>query len=218
MLTVHQIVNYPVPSNCFVLYDKSIGRNCIVVDPGSKSDTVLLEFMASEHLVPQYIVLTHEHFDHCWGVNELIEKFDIPIICSEQCVECIKYEKKNCSVFYDYKERFTIDSPTITIESLGFEIPFAEKNIIFFNTPGHTDASISFTINLNLFTGDTLLKDIKTVTKLPTGSLSKLKNTLQVYSSMQGQNYMVYPGHGDSFPLDGYEISKAVSASINPKA
>ena len=95
MLSVHTIVNNPVPSNCFVLYDKAVGRKCVVVDPGSKSDGELFAFLDKEDLVPQYIILTHEHFDHCWGVNELVEKYQIPIICSELCAECIRYEKRN---------------------------------------------------------------------------------------------------------------------------
>lgn len=170
MLSIHTIVNKPVPSNCFVLYDKAVGRECIVVDPGSKSDDNLFDFLEEEGFVPQYIVLTHEHFDHCWGVNEFVEKYRVPIVCSELCADYIKYEKKNCSVFYDNNERFVINSPTISVESLNYVLPFAGTELHFFATPGHTDASVCFTVCKYLFTGDTLIKDLRTVTKLPTGS------------------------------------------------
>ena len=110
MLSVHTIINAPVPSNCFVLYDKTVGNECIIVDPGSKSDDILFAFLDQENLFPKYIILTHEHFDHCWGVKELVEKYNIPIICSALCAEYIQFEKRNCSVFYDNKEPFVIKS------------------------------------------------------------------------------------------------------------
>lgn len=206
MLNIHTIINNPVPSNCFVLFDKSVGRECIVVDPGSKSDDELFAFLDKEDLVPQYIFLTHEHFDHCWGVNELVEKYAVPIVCSELCADCIKYEKKNCSVFYDNNERFVITSPTISIESLNYVLPFAGTELRFFATPGHTDASVCFTVCKYLFTGDTLIKDLRTVTKLPTGSVAKLRVSMELLSSLRGKGYAVYPGHGEVFELDGYNL------------
>lgn len=210
MLNIHTIINNPVPSNCFVLYNKSVGKECIVVDPGSKSDDELFAFFDKEDLVPQYIFLTHEHFDHCWGVNELVEKYAVPIVCSELCADCIKYEKKNCSVFYDNNERFVITSPTISVESLNYVLPFAGTELHFFATPGHTDASVCFTVCKYLFTGDTLIKDLRTVTKLPTGSVAKLTESLNAIAKMKGQGHTVYAGHGESFLLDDYNFGKAL--------
>lgn len=210
MLEKKQIINDPVPSNCFVLYDKAVGRDCIVVDPGSKSDDKLFAFFEEEGLVPQYIVLTHEHFDHCWGVNELVEKYQVPIICSALCAECIQFEKRNCSVFYDNKERFVITSKTISVESLDNILPFAGTELRFFATPGHSNASVCFTVGQSLFTGDTLIKDLRTVTKLPTGSVAKLKDSLDVMATLKGNDFTVYPGHGDTFLLDDYNLEKVL--------
>ena len=97
----------------------------------------------------------------------------------------------------------------INVEFIDFELLFDAKKIRFFLTPGHTDASISFIADKFIFTGDTLLKGIKTVTKLPTGSLAKLKKSLQMYSKLQDQNLMVLPGHGDPFQLKGSELNNA---------
>lgn len=210
MLTVLTIVNKPVPSNCFVLYDKAVGCECIVVDPGSKRDDELFAFFEETGLLPQYIVLTHEHFDHCWGVNELVEKYQVPIICSALCAECLPFEKKNCSVFYDYNERFIITSKTVSIESLNNTLPFAGTELQFFASPGHTNASVCFTVGKGLFTGDTLIEDLRTVTKLPTGSVVKLKESLNTIAQLKGQGYTIYAGHGDSFLLDDYNLDKAL--------
>lgn len=214
MLTIHQIINSPVPSNCFVILDKAVGRECVVVDPGSKSDEELFAFIDGQHLEPKYVILTHEHFDHCWGVNELVGKYQIPIVCSALCAECIQYEKRNCSVFYDNNERFVIISKTIGVESLNYILPFLNTELRFFSSPGHTDASICFAVRNYLFTGDTLIKDIPTVVKLPTGSIDKLKVSYELFLQHQGEHYVIYPGHGDVFNLDEYNLIKIFKGSL----
>lgn len=183
--------------------------HCIVVDPGSRNNTELLFFLKENCLTPQYIVLTHEHFDHIGGVNGLVKKYSVPIVCSELCSQRIKDSFDNCSVMYDDNLAIVIDSPTLSIESLNYKLTFDGEQLEFFKTPGHSDASICFTYEDCLFTGDALLKDLKIVTKLPTGSKEKLNDTLQLFRIMQGQGLTVYPGHGESFGLDGYDLNKS---------
>lgn len=210
MLSIQRIINKPVTSNCFVLYDKAKGSGCIIVDPGSRDANNLLSLLLQEGLIPEFIILTHEHFDHCWCVNPVVDRFHIPIICSPECAEAIKHEKRNCSVFYDSSEGFTIDSETISVDSIGDAVQFNSHKIAFYRTPGHTDASISFVVGRYLFTGDTLIKGEKTVTKLPTGSADKLKESMCLYAKMQGAGYKVYPGHGEPFELDGYDLAAVI--------
>lgn len=215
MLTVQSFVNSPVTSNCYVLFDRDFGNECIIVDPGSRSEKELIDYLVGESLIPKYIILTHEHFDHCWGVNELVELYQIPIICSELCAEAIKHEKQNCSVFYDNKDCFTINSEALSIESKNSVLFFYGYKIQFYSTFGHTDASVSFVVDKCLFTGDTLIKDEKTVTKLPTGSVEKLKGSLSIYSSFLGKNFKVFPGHGECFLLNEYELNKSWKGTNN---
>lgn len=144
MLTVERIINKPVASNCFVIYDSSDESRCIIVDPGTKKYEELLAFISSHGLIPKYIILTHEHFDHCRGVNSLVEKYGIPIVCSQLCSEAIQFAKRNCSVFYDNSDAFTIVSKTISVESLEMCLSFLNKGIRFYSTPGHTKACICF--------------------------------------------------------------------------
>lgn len=214
MVEVARLLNEPVDSNCFVIYDKTKGHDCVVVDPGSNNNEQLFAFLEKEQLLPQYIILTHEHFDHCWGVNDLVEKYHIPIICSALCAECIQFEKRNCSVFYDNNKGFVITSKTIGVESLDYVLPFGDTEICFFESLGHTNASVCFTIDQSLFTGDTLIKDLRTVTKLPTGSVVKLQESIELLRNLQGDGYVVYPGHGDVFELDGYNLDLMVNGII----
>lgn len=207
MLIVHRIVNQPITSNCYVVYDKADGNECFLVDPGSKNEKELLDYLGQEKLEPKFIILTHEHFDHCWGVNQLVDHYHIPIVCSELCSEAIKYEKRNCSVFYDNREAFTIKSETISVESISNTLVFHGNKLKFFNTSGHTDASISFVVDKYLFTGDSLIKDEITVTKLPTGSVEKLNETFEILAKFKGRGLKVMPGHEEEFLLDDYDLT-----------
>lgn len=215
MLEVKQIINCPIDSNCFVIYGMEKGGDCIIVDPGSEDNSHLYELLKSEALSPQFIILTHEHFDHCWGVNQIVGQYNIPIVCSQRCAEAIKHEKRNCSVFYNNMEAFTIKSETISIESIGNELQFGDDMIRFYNTPGHTDASISFVADKYLFTGDTLIKDEKTVTKLPTGSVEKLSETVKILAELKGLGLEVKSGHGEEFMLDDYDLEKMTRGRLN---
>ena len=68
-------------------------------------------------------------------------------------------------------------------------------------TPGHSDDSVCLQVEGMLFTGDTLIKDVRTVTKLKTGSREKLRESLDVLASLKGHGLMVYPGHEELFEL-----------------
>ena len=93
-------------------------------------------------------------------------------------------QKRNCSVFYENTEAFVIDTETISVESQNFVLPFGSHEICFFMSFGHVDASISFTLGKNLFIGDALIKDMRTVTKLPTGSYCEVKRNSGIVSEI----------------------------------
>lgn len=211
MLEKKQIINHPVSSNCFVLFDKAVGRDCIVVDPGSKSDDKLFDFFKEEGLVPQYIVLTHEHFDHCWGVNDFRDNYPkVKLVCSRICSDAIQSGKKNYSVFHQ-QPGFEIKPADIILDDIGWQLAWNGKEIKFYPAQGHSAAGIVFFIGNYVFTGDTLIKDIKTVTKLKTASKEKLKETLSMLEEEKGKGLVVCPGHGEMFELDNYDLNRALN-------
>lgn len=65
MFEVHSIVHTPVSFNCYVLFDKVVGNECVIVDLGSKDENELFDYPGKQRPVPMFIILSHEHFDHC---------------------------------------------------------------------------------------------------------------------------------------------------------
>lgn len=208
-LEVVRIVNKPVSSNCFLIFDREVGCDCCVIDPGSECSDDLETKLVELGIYPKYVILTHEHFDHIWGCNFLIEKYHSTIISSSVCSEAIQDAKRNHSLFYNQKA-FTVPAADVYVEDIAFCWNWNGRNVRFFIAEGHTSAGICFSIESFLFTGDTLLKDLRTVTKLFCGSKERLLVTIDEIRKLQGLGYYVYPGHGDGFELDGYDLDKAL--------
>ena len=210
MLSLKQIENIPISSNCFVLFDKAVGNNCVVVDPGSENNTHIYRYLENEKLRPEYIILTHEHFDHCWGVNDMRNVYpNVKLVCSQICSEAIQDKKRNYSVFHQ-QPGFDLKPADIVLEDVNWVMNWNENQIRFVPAQGHSAAGIIIFIDKYVFTGDTLIKDIKTVTKLKTASKERLKDCLMMLEKEKGNKLIVCPGHGEFFDLDNYDLTKAL--------
>lgn len=194
-----RFINKPVDSNTYIFYTSG-SNEAIVVDPGDYQSEQVIDFLKVQKLVIRYVILTHEHFDHIWGIIRLAEAFDFEIICSEKCAQRISSEKGNLSLFYD-QVGFVINGPTLTIESLDYLLRWNGFVFTFIHTPGHTDSSISFLVENCLLTGDFIIPKRKTITKLPTGNKKDLKRSctlIEVF--MNDVSFKILPGH--DVPVD----------------
>lgn len=195
---IESIKNSPVDSNNFVIYT-SVNNSCIIIDPGTEDCSELVEFIHRKNLIPEYVLLTHEHFDHIWGINKLKDLFQFKLVCSTDCAKKIVDKKKNMSVFYN-QVGFESYPADIQFEDVYYNMEWNDIKIEFISTKGHTDASVCILIDNNLFTGDTIIKNSKTVTKLPGGSKSKLIESLSFLNKkFSGKQIKVHSGHGESF-------------------
>lgn len=209
-MVLKKIENTPISSNCFVLSDKAVGNNCIVVDPGSEHNDCLYQYLDQEQLIPEYVILTHEHFDHCWGVNDLRCRYPkVQLVCSMICSEAIQSRKRNYSVF-NQQPGFELEPADIILDEVGWQLEWNYRLIRFQSAQGHSAAGIVFFIDNYVFTGDSLIKDIKTVTKLKTASKEKLEETLDMLEEEKGKGLIVCPGHEEMFDLDNYPLGKAL--------
>jgi glyoxylase-like metal-dependent hydrolase (beta-lactamase superfamily II) len=195
-LQIYRLINSPISSNCFVVFDEG-SDNCIIIDPGSADSTELLNYLYEKKLKPEYILLTHEHFDHIWGVNTLKQLYNSTIICSTFCSERITDRKKNMSVFYEYPG-FECPEAEITFQE-EYDLFWNNKTIKLIYTPGHSSGSICIRLENILFSGDTIIPGEKTVTKFPTGNQDALKSTKELLSSILRYPIIMFPGHGEQF-------------------
>ena len=189
-MKIERIINQPVPSNCFIVFHER-EKSCIVIDPGSEDISGIESFIENKKV--EFIFLTHEHLDHVWGADQLRQKYHAKLCCSLEVSNAITDKKKNLSVFYN-QVGFELNAADIILEDADV-IDWHNVPVEIIHTPGHTDGSICIKVCNHLFTGDTIIKGIKTVTKLPGGNKEKLQNSIEKLEKMGLNSLNLYCGH-----------------------
>lgn len=142
----------------------------------------------------EYIFLTHGHFDHILGLNELkralnakaaINKNDV--IISDNINEFTRLFNMPDSIPPSY-EIYLNDGDVIKVGNLTFRV---------ITTPGHTEGGVCFLLDDKLFSGDTLFRESIGRTDLFGGNYKKLKSSITDKLFKLNDDITVYPGHGD---------------------
>ena len=204
-IKVLSFVNAPVPSNTYLLVKED---RCVVIDPGTREQADVRDYIQANGLALDYIILTHEHFDHCWGVNYLLEFFPAcKVVATRRCAEWVEKPWNYFNqLYYNSDEAYQIGKVELIAEDLGWKLLWGDVPLVFIDTPGHTDKGMCIDLGGSLFTGDTLLNQIKPLLKKRFGaSREKLRRSInKIYRSYSGDTY-IYPGHGEPFALKDAE-------------
>ena len=95
-LKVNHYVVGPVQTNCYFAINEET-KELLVIDPGASAKQ-LAERIRQEGCKPVAILLTHGHFDHATGAEELAQEFDgIPIYVYEDDKETLADPEMNVS-------------------------------------------------------------------------------------------------------------------------
>lgn len=201
MLKVERFINELMTSNCYVVYDEDTKR-CIVIDPASEKSLREIHFIKEKGLALDYIIITHEHTDHNWGVNALREHFpDSKLVCSEPCNKYVKKTNRAYFLYYynnpDYC--YEILPADILIKEDGC-LNWSRHQIQFVMTPGHSYGSMCFCIDGMLFTGDTMMP-FKPYFNGRDSNDGDWNKSVDLIKSLFPKKTIIYPGHGESLTL-----------------
>ena len=197
MLQIQRYVNELMTSNCYVVYD-DILKHCIIIDPGSEKSLREIEFINSNYLKADYIIITHEHTDHNWGVNSLLAEFKgIKLVSSAESKKWVNKANRAYFLFYydDPDYRYEMQLPDVTINSDEEHIDWIGYKIEFVLTPGHSFGSMCIKINNMLFTGDTIMP-YKPFFNGRDSNEDDWESSMKKCSSLIPLETIVYPGHG----------------------
>ena len=202
MLSVVSIESPAWKSRCHVVVNSGT-VSCLVVDPGN-FDIAQIEqvFVDQEITRCDYILLTHEHFDHIAGAEVLKNKTGAQMIASRACAAACRDVRENMSFYLDGKG-FSLGAVDWVCEERGWTIPWEGHRIEMAPCPGHSPGGILIRLNRFLFTGDSLLATGPGPTHLPGGNKAQLALSLEGLRRKYPGEMMVYPGHGEAFPLSG---------------
>lgn len=204
MIRVERFVNELMSSNCYLLVDE-VSMHCICIDPGSEKSLREIDYIEKNGLTLDYIILTHEHTDHTWGCNALVEKFGAKVVCSEVCKQNLANEfQAYFLLYYDNPDyRYNVCNVDYTTEELGGILDWQGHSFKFVYTPGHSMGSVCILVEGMLFTGDTVMQTKPYINKR-NGSKERFKESIAMILSKFDGEQTIYPGHGEVFKLKDY--------------
>lgn len=191
--------------NSYILMSKD---SAIVIDPGDFKQ--IAEALQGKRL--EYIIITHEHFDHIFALNELRDHFGAKVIAQRTASQNITTSSKNLSRFsdmiYDVMKvakrqnivEFNAQKADIEFDE-SYELLWQDHALLLTHTPGHTEGSCCIRVDRWLFCGDSLFE--ATQTSFLGGSKAKARYdeiSLPFFRSLDPDLH-VYAGHGESFIL-----------------
>lgn len=206
MQMIHYVVG-PIATNCYTLVNDD--NQGIVIDPGASGDKIG-EHLAEKGVTPAAILLTHGHFDHVSGVEDLVSFYQdkgvtIPVYILKDELPTLKDPQINLSGVMSWapKDFSGLITDTFTADE---EKEIAGFRLQVIPTPGHTPGGCSYYFPDEgiLFSGDTLFYGSAGRTDFEGGSTSALIHSIRERLLTLPDETKVYPGH-DSETTIGFE-------------
>jgi len=160
-------------------------------------DSVLVDIgdYRTEYSAVNKVLLTHAHFDHIYGLNKLAQRCgDLVVYTNEIGREMLLDAKKNLSFYHETPFIFSKHEAICVVRD-GLEVKLDNgltAKAVF--TPGHNPSCITWIVGDALFTGDSYIPGIKTVTNLPGGNRFQAVES-EVLIKELAVDRTIYPGH-----------------------
>jgi glyoxylase-like metal-dependent hydrolase (beta-lactamase superfamily II) len=189
MLQVDKIVNSIFDSITWLLSDTASSRvwlvDCGDVEP-------IFEKIGGREIAG--VLLTHAHFDHIYGLPELLKRYpNCKINTNAIGRDTLADERLNMSLYHETP--LAVKGPQMQICEEGDELPLFQKmSAKVLETPGHHPSCETFSVENYLFTGDAYIPGIKIVTNLPKGNKIMAEQSKERIIIM-AQDKNICPGH-----------------------
>ena len=198
-LKVGCIVLGILANNCYFVHREG-EYETIMIDPSAQGDKLFTR-LREKGLTVTTILLTHGHFDHIMGVNEMREISGAKVYACADEEELLGDPIQNSS--YKVGKSYTV-KPDVLLKD-GDVVTVGSVNLKVIQTPGHTIGGCCFYSEEDgvLFSGDTLFYESVGRTDFETGDVAALKQSVAKLLKLP-DDVKVYPGHGE-FTTIGHE-------------
>ncbi len=173
---LRQIEVGPMKNFTYFIGDKTT-KEIGIVDPGWDIHEICSK-LDKEQLKLKAVLLTHGHYDHAQGLDELLSIYDVAAYISKYELDALKPKHKNIVEIVD-----------------GHIIKIGNVDIKCIHTPGHTPGSQCFKADNILFTGDTLFINGCGRCDLPGSDPKQMYHSLYDVIMKLPNTTLIYPGH-----------------------
>lgn len=185
-MVIKKIMLSIMQTNCYFVINNG---ECVVIDPASDADKIF-EFAKNNNAIIKAVLLTHGHFDHVGACKEL-QKQGIKTYISKIDNKNLKQNPKllglRPSMIFDADYEL----------SDGEELDLIGLKIKCLLTSGHTEGSMCFLVENNLFCGDTIFAGGSYGRcDLFSGNFEKIQDSINNIIFKLADNTKLLPGHG----------------------
>lgn len=208
MLKVESLTFNPFQENTYIVYDDST-LECAIFDPGMLNDgenQVLVDTINQLNLKPIYLIQTHLHLDHVFGMSFVKKEYGLSPMAH-------KADEFLLSETVEYSRQFGIlveENPPAIEKYLdeGDEITLGNRKLKIYHIPGHSPGSIIFYNEEDKFIigGDVLFQGSIGRTDLPGGSYETLITGIQSKLMILPDDIVVYSGHGPATTIGNERV------------
>lgn len=185
-----------IQTNAYFYIDEQT-KHGFLIDPGAEAEK-LLNVIIENGWIIEKILITHGHFDHIGGVDEISQKLNIPYLAHKNSQNYLTDGNYNLSAFFVNEIKlnnalYVDEGQNIVLEAN----PAVKLRVIY--TPGHTqDAVIYYDMNNKLaFVGDTIFKNTVGRTDIPGGNEQQLYQSIREKIFTLPDDTVLYPGHSE---------------------
>lgn len=190
-------------SNCYIA--QTAKSQCIAVDIGG-NPRIVLEYLKMTKMKLTKILLTHGHFDHIDGVEQVRRETGAEVFIHEADVPKLSSEELSLrsSMYFSSDDYMPIEKYTVVHD--GDEIEDGAYHFRVIHTPGHSKGSVCYMTYGVLFTGDTLFCGSIGRTDFPDSDSGDMIKSLKKLYSIIG-SYKIFPGHNEPTTLEYEKLS-----------
>lgn len=203
-MKIERIVTGIISTNCYLVSNEET-KEAVIIDPAA-APKKLIEHIKEEGLTLKATLLTHAHFDHIMGIDQLIQLYGkMPVYVEENDLEMLHTPQLNESTVYT--AGYSYAGGDVIHEGDVLHLIGNEFQVI--HTPGHTAGGVCYYVESEnvLFSGDTLFCCSVGRTDFATSSTSALIRSIKEKLFLLPDETIVYPGHMGATTIGNEKIN-----------
>lgn len=161
----------------YIIYKEGYGKAWLVdigdIDP-------VVAFLEGKQLTAEGVFLTHGHFDHIYGINNLLKNYPSCKVCATPyCRDCLYSDRLNMSRYNETPITYEGDNVVLVNEGDKIKLFDDEPPMQLYETPGHNPSCLTMVMGDVIFTGDSYIPGIGVNTQSHRSDKVLAKQSLQ---------------------------------------
>ncbi|BAU95998.1 Zn-dependent hydrolase [Corynebacterium suranareeae] len=186
----------PYKTNCYVVR----GENEVaIIDPGMHSHDDLVEYISTNKLGVDKIVLTHGHIDHTRDAGTLAKRFNAPVYIHPNdafFLEAYKGSGTKTAMLFDADNMVSPAPESLHDLVDGETITLAGEEFTLAHAPGHSPGCTLIIGKEYCFSGDVLFKGSIGRTDFEWSDADLMNESLRTKVLPLDDSLQILPGHG----------------------